>query len=150
MTPNYRADHVGSLLRPPELLQAHDDLRNGRISHEQLAEIENRSILQALELQKQVGIDVWSDGEYRRGDWAGPAWAGDFPSAVEGYAMGEPPIVFDWKLPEGLAAPERQGRLRSALVTVQSALVVSQRLHQKQRLTEHEVPFLKQHAQGHT
>ena len=149
MTPSYRADHVGSLLRPPELLQAHDDLRAGRISHTQLEDIEDRAILQALDVQKQVGIEVYTDGEYRRGDWAGPAWAGDFPSAVEGYAMSEPPIVFDWKLPAGLGAPEARGQVSSALVTVQSALVVAQRLRQKQRLTEHEVPFLKQHAQGH-
>src|SRR5437764_3809767 len=144
MTPSYRADHVGSLLRPPELLQAHDDLRAGRISHTQLEDIEDRAILQALDVQKQVGIEVYTDGEYRRGDWAGPAWAGDFPSAVEGYAMSEPPIVFDWKLPAGLGAPEARGQVSSALVTVQSALVVAQRLRQKQRLTEHEVPFLKQ------
>jgi 5-methyltetrahydropteroyltriglutamate--homocysteine methyltransferase len=149
MTPNYRADHVGSLLRPPELLQAHEELRQQRISHDQLAEIEDRAILQALDLQKQVGIDVYSDGEYRRGDWAGPAWAGDFPTAVEGYAMGEAPIVFDWKLPEGLAPAETQRQVSSALVTVQSALVIARRLHQKHRLTEHEVPFIKEQARGH-
>jgi 5-methyltetrahydropteroyltriglutamate--homocysteine methyltransferase len=149
MTPNYRADHVGSLLRPPELLQAHDDLKQGRISHEQLAELENHAILQALEVQKQVGIEVWSDGEYRRGDWAGPAWAGDFPTAVEGYEMGEPPMVFDWKMPEELAPAETRGQVRRALQTVQAALVIARRLRQKHRLTEHEVPFLKEHARGH-
>jgi 5-methyltetrahydropteroyltriglutamate--homocysteine methyltransferase len=149
MTPNYRADHVGSLLRPPELLQAHDDLKQGRISHEQLADIENHAIMQAIELQKQAGIEVWSDGEYRRGDWAGPAWAGDFPTAVEGYAMGEPPMVFDWKMPEELAPAEQRGQVRTALQTVQAALVIAHRLRQKRRLTEHEVPFLKQQARSH-
>ena len=145
---NYRADHVGSLLRPPELLQAHAELRDARMSHEQLKEIEDRAILTALDLQRNAGIQVLSDGEYRRGDWAGPAWAGDFPTAVEGYAMGEAPIVFDWKLPEGLAPVETQGQVRSALAVAQAALVIAQRLRQKHRLTEHEVPFLKEHAQG--
>jgi 5-methyltetrahydropteroyltriglutamate--homocysteine methyltransferase len=149
MTQNYRADHVGSLLRPPELLQAHTDLREGRISREQLEELEDLAILQALELQKQVGLDVYSDGEFRRRDWAGPAWAGDFPSAVEGFELAEPPILFEWKLPEGIAPAEMQGLVRSGLVTAQAALVISQHLRQKHRLTAHEAPFLKEHAGDH-
>ena len=148
MTPMYRADHVGSLLRTPELLQAHDDLRQERISREQLREIEDQAILQALELQRRAGIEVLSDGEYRRGDWAGPAWAGDFPSAVEGYALAEPPMVFEWKLPEGVTAPESGVAVKSSLGKAQASLVIVERLRQKQRITEHEVPFLKQHAGG--
>ena len=79
-TTNYRADHVGSLLRPPELLQARDEFSHGRISQEQLKEIEDRSILTALDMQRQVGIEVLTDGEYRRHDWVG-----DFTSSVDGY-----------------------------------------------------------------
>ena len=47
MTPNYRADHVGSLLRPPEVLQAREDFREQRISQEQFKEIEDRAVLAA-------------------------------------------------------------------------------------------------------
>src|SRR5204862_1083811 len=78
--PNYRADHVGSLLRPPELLQARADFSGGRINEQQLEEAEDRAIDKALALQRAVGIQVLSDGEYRRHDWVG-----DFTSSVDGY-----------------------------------------------------------------
>src|SRR3977135_534655 len=99
MTPNYRADHVGSLLRPPEVLQAREDFGKQHISNAQLKEIEDRAILAALDLQRQVGVDVLTDGEYRRHDWVG-----DFTSSVDGYVTAQTPISFDWKLPEALAA----------------------------------------------
>ena len=141
---NYRADHVGSLLRPPELLQAHTDVHDGRISREQLKEIEDRSVLTALDLQRQVGIQVLSDGEYRRHNWAG-----DFTSSVDGYVAAEVPIRFEWKLPEPVAAAG-QSTMRAAIAEMpqQSGRVIGERLRLRHRLTEHEVPFLKEHAQG--
>jgi len=66
----YRADHVGSLLRPPELLQARNDFSEGKISRERLTEIEDASVLKALDLQKQAGISVFTEGEYRRSGWS--------------------------------------------------------------------------------
>src|ERR1051325_8025827 len=99
MTTNYRADHVGSLLRPPEVLEAHAARAAGRISPDQLREVEDRAILTALELQRQVGLDVLSDGEYRRG-----SWAGDFADAVDGYVDSAMPVAFDWRVPDGAAA----------------------------------------------
>src|SRR5436853_121837 len=89
----YRADHVGSLLRPPEVLEAHEARSKGQISPEQLREIEDRAILTALELQRQVGLDVVTDGEYRRS-----SWAGDFSDAVEGYVASDVPVTFDWRM----------------------------------------------------
>ncbi|MCA1647656.1 MAG: hypothetical protein LC797_20070 [Chloroflexi bacterium] len=144
MTPNYRADHVGSLLRPPALLQARDDFAQKRISQAQLTEIEDRAVLAALEMQRQVGIDVQTDGEYRRHDWVG-----DFTSSVDGYVSAQPPIRFEWKLPEPVAA-SGQSTLRQALAEMpqQAGRVIGERLRQHRRLTEHEVPFLQQHAQG--
>jgi len=144
MTPNYRADHVGSLLRPPELLQARENFHAGRITEQQLNEIEDRSVLTALELQRQVGLDVVSDGEYRRHNWAG-----DFTSSVDGYVTADVTVRVDWKLPEPVAATG-QSTLRQALAGMpqQSGRVIGARLRQRHRLTEHEVPFLKQHAAG--
>jgi 5-methyltetrahydropteroyltriglutamate--homocysteine methyltransferase len=140
----YRADHVGSLLRLPEVLQAHADLAAQRISADQLREIEDRAILTALDLQKQVGLDIATDGEYRRGNWAA-----DFAAAVEGYVMGEPPIRFQWHLPEGLP-PEEEETLREQMRTMpqQAGMIIGERLRQRRRLTEHEVGFLKAHAPG--
>src|ERR1700694_5371673 len=98
MTPNYRADHVGSLLRPPEVLQAREDFTQKRISQEQLKQIEDDAVLAALAMQRQVGINVLTDGESRRHDWVG-----DFTSSVDGYVSSQPPIRFEWKLPEPIA-----------------------------------------------
>jgi len=53
----YRADHVGSQLRPPDLVHARQDFNQGRISGEQLREVEDRAVLQALDLQRQVGVE---------------------------------------------------------------------------------------------
>src|SRR6266851_10123329 len=70
MAPAYRADHVGSLLRPPELLQAREKHRQNEITAEQLREAEDAAVLEALELQRQVGISVFTEGEYRRSGWS--------------------------------------------------------------------------------
>ena len=144
MTPNYRADHVGSLLRPPEVLQARVDFSQQRISNEQLKEIEDRAVLAALDMQRQVGMDVLTDGEYRRHDWIG-----DFTSSVDGYVTATPPIRFEWKLPESMAATGASS-MRQALAEVpqQTGRVIGERIRLRHRLTEHEAPFLKQHANG--
>ncbi|MGH3320835.1 MAG: 5-methyltetrahydropteroyltriglutamate--homocysteine S-methyltransferase [Streptosporangiaceae bacterium] len=64
--PPYRADHVGSLLRPPELLRARDDLHAGRITAAQLRETEDRAIRDAVRMQEEIGLQSATDGEYRR------------------------------------------------------------------------------------
>lgn len=79
----YRADHVGSFLRPSELLEARVAHAEGRIGDAELREQEDRAILTILELQRQVGLDVYSDGEYRRG-----MWITGLPAAVEGFGPG--------------------------------------------------------------
>jgi 5-methyltetrahydropteroyltriglutamate--homocysteine methyltransferase len=145
MTPrNYRADHVGSLLRPPELLQAREDFGKQRISQKQLKEIEDRSVQAALALQRSVGIDVLTDGEYRRHDWVG-----DFTSSVDGYVTAQVPIRFEWKLPEPVAA-SGASTMQQALAEMpqQSGRVIGERLKLRHRLTEHEVPYMKANAGG--
>ncbi len=144
MPENYRADHVGSLLRPAELLQAHEEARAGRMSEQQLKDVEDRAVLSALDLLRQVGMPILTDGEYRRHDWAG-----DFTSSVDGYVTAEVPIRFEWKLPEPVATTG-QATMRQAVAEMpqQSGRVIGERLRQRHRLTEHEVPFLKEHAAG--
>ena len=144
MTTTYRADHIGSLLRPPEVLAAHAAQARGEISLEQLREVENKAILMVLELQRQVGIDVLSDGEYRRS-----SWAGGFPEAVDGYVSSEPPIPFNWRMPDGAEANRTAG-VQAAISAVpqQAGRVIGEKIRQKQRLTGHEAPFLKDHAGG--
>jgi 5-methyltetrahydropteroyltriglutamate--homocysteine methyltransferase len=68
-TPPFRADHVGSLLRPPELLRAREELAAGRISAEQLRAREDDAIRAAVKLQHEAGLQSATDGEFRRGSW---------------------------------------------------------------------------------
>jgi len=67
--PPFRADHVGSLLRPQELKQARADFKDRKISLQQLRELEDRSIRSAIALQESAGLQSVTDGEFRRAFW---------------------------------------------------------------------------------
>ena len=67
--PPFRADHVGSLLRPPELKQARADFKAGKISRPSLTEVENTAIKSAVALQEAAGLQSVTDGEFRRAFW---------------------------------------------------------------------------------
>jgi 5-methyltetrahydropteroyltriglutamate--homocysteine methyltransferase len=67
--PPFRADHVGSLLRPPALLQARQDAAAGRISAAGLRALEDDAIGEAVAMQRDVGLRSVTDGEFRRASW---------------------------------------------------------------------------------
>jgi methionine synthase II (cobalamin-independent) len=67
--PPFRADHVGSLLRPPELLKARADLVAGHVSPEQFRAIEDGAVRAAVQMQEDVGLLSATDGELRRESW---------------------------------------------------------------------------------
>src|SRR5215831_16643970 len=66
LAPPFRADHVGSLLRPQELLTARAQFKQGTLSAEQLRSVEDESIRKAVQLQQDVGLHAITDGEFRR------------------------------------------------------------------------------------
>jgi 5-methyltetrahydropteroyltriglutamate--homocysteine methyltransferase len=68
-TPPFRADHVGSLLRPPEVLQAREDRAAGTIDDAALKEIEDAAIRAVIRRQEAVGLQTITDGEFRRESW---------------------------------------------------------------------------------
>jgi 5-methyltetrahydropteroyltriglutamate--homocysteine methyltransferase len=68
-TPPFRADHVGSLLRPRPLLRAREDLAEGRIDAAALRELEDDAIRDVIALQREAGLRTVTDGEFRRGSW---------------------------------------------------------------------------------
>ncbi|HLU43220.1 MAG TPA: 5-methyltetrahydropteroyltriglutamate--homocysteine S-methyltransferase [Microthrixaceae bacterium] len=68
-TPPFRADHVGSLLRPPEVLRAREDAAAGRITAEELRATEDRAITELVKMQEDVGLRSATDGELRRTSW---------------------------------------------------------------------------------
>jgi len=127
MTEPYRAEHIGSLLRPPDLLQARRAREEGRIDADELRRIEDRSIADILAMQREVGLDVVSDGEYRRAGWMGGFW-----DSVEGFAPH--PVT-------------RTTKGRDGPLTVQTAHpVVAARLRRVGRVSQGEAAFLKASA----
>ncbi len=68
--PPFRAEHIGSLLRPPELLRARDEHAAGRLDQQALTAMENLAIRRVVRLQEEVGLEVITDGEFRRGTYS--------------------------------------------------------------------------------
>jgi 5-methyltetrahydropteroyltriglutamate--homocysteine methyltransferase len=138
MTNVFRADQIGSFLRPANLLAARADHDAGRIDAAQLKAIEDQAILGVLEMQQQVGIDVYSDGEFRR-SWFSSAFA----DSIEG-------IVTD---PDATFTPAWQGEYGEQADAVAASIgfgeqIVASKLRQVRRFTAHESEFLQQHAPG--
>ncbi|HYZ01042.1 MAG TPA: hypothetical protein VFA92_06070 [Candidatus Binatia bacterium] len=131
----FRAEHVGSLLRPPELLQARQDHASGRITAEQLREAEDRAALQAIELQREAGIEVFTDGEVRRGTWM----AGLLES-IGGVVPVDAPTGDGWQRDqrEDPAPDETHWQLVAA----------TEKVSRKVALTKVEADFLAKHAPG--
>jgi 5-methyltetrahydropteroyltriglutamate--homocysteine methyltransferase len=66
LTPPYRADHVGSFLRPVELLEARERAQKGDITRSQLREVEDAAIRDIVRFQEDLGLEGITDGEFRR------------------------------------------------------------------------------------
>ncbi len=91
-TPPFRADHVGSMLRPAALLAARDDFAAGKISAAELAAVEDGAIRDVVKLQEDAGLQSATDGEFRR-----EQWHSDFLYAIPGIhkgALGLPVPVY--------------------------------------------------------
>jgi 5-methyltetrahydropteroyltriglutamate--homocysteine methyltransferase len=126
----YRADQVGSLTRPAELKRTRVSFRSGQLSREALREAENRAILDALAHQKQVGMPIFTDGEFRR-----DAWQTDLSDAVEGFVEDYP--VVKRTLPDGRVV-ELEMHTKA----------VKDKVHAVRRITASFLPFLKEHSPG--
>jgi 5-methyltetrahydropteroyltriglutamate--homocysteine methyltransferase len=132
MAEAYRADHVGSFLRPAEVKEARAAFREGRLHLEELRHTEDQAILAALERQRSIGVDIFTDGEFRR-----TGFQNDLVEVAEGFVATErPAVVRIWQGPGG--EPREQGTRQ----------VVGGKLRQVRRLTEHQTQFLKAHAPG--
>ena len=67
--PPFRADHVGSLLRTPEVLKARDDYARGQITAQARRAVEDAAVRAVVRMQEDVGLQGVTDGEYRRASW---------------------------------------------------------------------------------
>jgi 5-methyltetrahydropteroyltriglutamate--homocysteine methyltransferase len=95
-TPPFRADHVGSLLRPPELLKARDDFAANRIDAQQLRGIEDDAVRDVVKLQKDAGLQSATDGEFRRA-----SWHMDFIYSLDGISRAEDDLTVHFKNEDG-------------------------------------------------
>jgi len=130
MASKYRADQVGSLLRPKELLEA---IRSGAPA-EKLKELEDQQILRVLGRQKDLGFKIFSDGEFRR-----RGFMSDFHESVSGLDM-ESAIDRNWQAAAAGAPTTPTSR--------PVAGVVVEKIRQTKRMTSQEVDFLKRHSPG--
>ena len=131
MKPLYRADHIGSFLRPSNLLEART---NG--SRDELRALEDQQIRRILAMQEELGFELATDGEFRRRNFMS-----DFTDAVEGFDLADA-VGRTWNSGQAGAGP------------VSSVTgIVTQKLRQVRSLTSLELPFLKAHSppsQSHT
>src|SRR5207249_2447933 len=115
--------------------------RQQRITDEQLRAAEDAAVLKALELQRQVGISVYTEGEYRRGGWSTA-----IRDSVEGLVstQGSPIAGFlgQWQGPHGELATS------SLAAGIVGGMVAGAKLRQVRRLAGVEAAFLKEHAPG--
>jgi 5-methyltetrahydropteroyltriglutamate--homocysteine methyltransferase len=119
-----RADQVGSFLRPAELLEA----RQAGAEPARLRALEDSHIRRVFAKQQELGLDVFTDGEFRRRNFMS-----DLTDAVEGFDLGDA-VARSW---QGAGT-------RPASVTG----IVVEKLRQVRRLTAHELDFIKAHSPG--
>ena len=132
----YRADHIGSLLRPQSLLDARAAHAAGRLTLEALRAEEDKAILHALDLQRSAGMKILSDGEFRR-----MSWVSGLSEALDGVSRGgfRQMPKDAWK---GAGAEDANAEVPIV------ALTIVDRLKLKARFTGVETGFLKAHAGG--
>ena len=120
----FRADHIGSFLRPAALLEARRSA-----SPDQLRLLEDQHIQRVLAKQKELGFEAATDGEFRRRNFMS-----DFTDAVEGF-----------DLSGAVGRTWQAGQTTGATVSDVTGIVTS-KLRQVRPLTGHELPFLKAHS----
>ncbi len=128
MPAQYRADHVGSFLRPADLIEAR---RTMAADPERLRALEDRHILRALAKQKELGFEIYTDGELRRRNFMS-----DFTDAVDGFDLGGA-VARTWDA----------GQAKEASVSSVTGIVRA-KLRQARPLTGHELSFMKENCPG--
>ena len=95
MNPPFRADQVGSLLRPAELHAARASAKRGELDAQGLREIEDREIRAAVAKQESIGLQSVTDGEFRRA-W----WHADFLTGFDGVEAYDAPLLVGFGDPD--------------------------------------------------
>lgn len=126
--PPIRAEQVGSLLRPPTLMSSRRAHHEGRVADSGLRSLEDRVVLDSLEEQQRAGLQVFTDGQFRR-----PSWLGELTRAVDGFVPASGDVPYNPHGGEDTGAGPN---------------VVGDRLHHHGRITAAESDFLRANAPG--
>jgi 5-methyltetrahydropteroyltriglutamate--homocysteine methyltransferase len=110
--PPFRADHVGSLLRPPHLIAAREQWMAGRLPQDELRRIEDQCIRDAVAMQQRVGLQSISDGELRRSSWRDLLFESADGFSAEKYESNFTFTQFSGEKNKGMPVPKVVGRLR--------------------------------------
>jgi 5-methyltetrahydropteroyltriglutamate--homocysteine methyltransferase len=130
MNTEIRVESIGSYVRPAKLLDARDAFHDGKITRDQLRYVEDESILDCLKMQKEVGMRIFGDGEYRRDSWITP-----LSEAVEGFVE-----QYD------IEYVDRPDGGKEKIVWHQKA--ANGKLKRQRRIAEVDAAFLRDHAPG--
>jgi len=133
MATDHHAEHVGSLLRPGWLLRARAAHKAGTLGADELAELTDRAVLEAIGLQQQAGVEVFTDGEMRRENWM----AGLLESAGGVVPYDRPSV--DW---------HRGGEIVTGEETAFDAVAATEKVTRKGARTSVEAAFMARHAPG--
>src|SRR4249919_3989285 len=126
--PSNAVDHVGSLKRPPELVQSWRDWEAGKLSFEKLHEVQNHAIREAVAMQERLGLPIVSDGEFRRG-----GWSRGFLNAVEGFEFQASKLTF---------------RNYQGVSTASPAPIATKPIRRKQPIVTEDYKFIKSVAKN--
>jgi 5-methyltetrahydropteroyltriglutamate--homocysteine methyltransferase len=134
MATDHHAEHVGSLLRQPWLLDARARNRQGRLSDAELREVEDRAAGENIALQREAGIRVFTDGEVRRTNWmTGILESTGGMSPVESSSV-------TWRWADGEIPPTSE--------TAFVMMAATAKVYRKNRLTSVEAEFMARQVPG--
>jgi 5-methyltetrahydropteroyltriglutamate--homocysteine methyltransferase len=138
MTNLYRADHVGSLLRPHSLLRTAATHAEHRIDDDELRRAQDEAIEEALALQRDVGVEIFTDGEFRRGWFAG-AWG----ESVTGLVQAPPPsfVRRGWR-------GEHRALAEQSLGEVATRGAIGEKVRLVRRFAGDECAYMREHSPG--
>src|SRR6476660_9492149 len=126
--PPFRAEHIGSFVRPKHLIEARSKFNKGRASAEELRTIEDEAIRSVIAMQERVGLQVITDGEMRRNNWRDR-----FFENVDGFAAD--------KIDSSFTFTEDSGKQYKAMPVPR----VSGLLKRREKLTADDFAFLQKH-----
>jgi 5-methyltetrahydropteroyltriglutamate--homocysteine methyltransferase len=121
--PPFRAEHVGSFVRPPRLLQAARGRKEGTVDENRFKQIQDECITEIVRFQESIGLPAITDGEFRR-----RSWSAGFIDAVEGFGLRDGTLSF---------------RDESRVIGVAASPYAKSRLKRKRRIVADDFRFLK-------